>query len=413
MRTLLINCGPIVHLSSDDDVATRTVDNSVIEEGKAIIIEDGVIANIAPSQEVISEYGDNSGHHTIDVHGRAVIPGLIDAHAHLLWSGDRSQEVRWRLEGKTYRDISEMGGGIQSTVNATRASSSDELQKEGYVRLRSALRTGTTHMEVKSGYGLNTETELKLLEVASALSSDRNLPTLDPTWMGAHDTPKGMPHEAYIESLISEQLPSIVEQGIARSADVFCEPGWFSVEESEDILKESKSSGLDLRMHIDEFADSGGSQLAAELKVQTADHAYHTSLDDRLKMKAAGVITGFLPGTPYAMGDLWPNMSEIHKHEIPYTLATDFNPNCQTLSLPFMASLMVQRCKVQPLDALASMTVTAAKSSPHKNGVHGIIREGAIANLNILDSPHWESFSLKPSHTPFSATVLNGTFISH
>ena len=127
-------------------------------------------------------------------------------------------------------------------------------------------------MEVKSGYGLNTETELKLLEVASALSSDRNLPTLDPTWMGAHDTPKEMPHEAYIESLISEQLPSIVEQGIARSADVFCEPGWFSVEESEDILKESKSSGLDLRMHIDEFADSGGGQLAAELKVQSPPH---------------------------------------------------------------------------------------------------------------------------------------------
>ena len=125
MRTLLINCGPIVHLSSDDDVGTRTVDNSIIEEGMAIIIEDGLIANIAPSQEVISEYGDNSGHHTIDVHGRAVIPGLIDTHAHLLWSGDRSQEVRWRLEGKTYRDISEMGGGIQSTVNATRASSSD------------------------------------------------------------------------------------------------------------------------------------------------------------------------------------------------------------------------------------------------------------------------------------------------
>ena len=413
MRTLLINCGPMVHFSSIDSSIPLTIEDSINDIGMAIIIEDDKVVNIADSQEVISEYGEDSDNRIIDANGMAIIPGLIDTHSHLLWSGDRSQEVRWRLEGKTYRDISNMGGGIQSTVNATRSSSNNDLHKEGYVRLRSALRTGTTHMEVKSGYGLDTATELKLLAVASTLGSDENLPSLDPTWMGAHDTPKDMAHGDYIESLLNEQLPAIVEQGIARSADVFCEPGWFTVEESEDILKASRSSGLDLRMHIDEFEDSGGGHLAAELKVQTADHAYHTTLENRLEMKDAGVITGFLPGTPYAMGDMWPDMSEIHEHKIPYTLATDFNPNCQTLSLPFMASLMVQRCKVQPLEALAAVTVNAAKSSPHPSGEHGVIKEGAIANINILDSPHWESFSLKPSHSPFSATILNGKFISH
>lgn len=403
----------MVHFSTSGTTSRPNIENSIYPVGKGIIIEDDKIITIGDSEDLEFEYGNDSDHLVIDAEGGAIIPGLIDCHSHLLWSGDRSQEVRWKLEGKTYRDISNMGGGIQSTVNATRSSSKGELHKEGYVRLRAALRSGTTHMEVKSGYGLDTKTELNLLEVSSILSSDENLPTLDPTWMGAHDTPKEMTHEAYIDSLIHEQLPVIVDQGIARSADVFCEPGWFSVEESEDILKASRTAGLNLRMHIDEFEESGGGQLAAELKVQTADHAYHTSLDTRLNMKEAGVMTGFLPGTPYAMGDRWPNMSEVHEYGIPYTLATDFNPNCQTLSLPFMASLMVQRCRVQPLDALAAMTVNAAKSSPHTNGDHGIIQEGAIANINILDSPNWESFSLKPSHTPFRATILNGKFMTH
>lgn len=413
VRTLLLNCGPMVHFSSADALSPPNYENTVSPIGKGIIIEKDRIIKIGESSELESEYGTQSGHRIIDLNGRAIIPGLIDAHSHLLWSGDRSQEVRWRLEGKSYRDIGAMGGGIQSTVNSTRQASTEHLHQEGYIRLREALRSGTTHMEVKSGYGLDTETELKLLDVISRLGSDGDLPSLDPTWMGAHDVPHGMNHGDYMDALMGEQLPAIVEQGIARSADVFCEPGWFSLENSEDILRASRSSGLELRMHIDEFESSGGGALAAELKVQTADHAYHTPLDERLNMKDAGVLTGFLPGTPYAMGDTWPNMDQIHTHNIPYTLATDFNPNCQTLSLPFIASLMVQRCKVLPLEVLAAMTVTAAQSTPHPNGEHGIIKEGGLANLNILDSPHWESFCLKPSHSPFSATVLNGSFIAH
>lgn len=397
------------------------IDDMSIVNDMAVIIEDGLIADIQQSSVVRSEY-DYVGHdpelrgdlHFISLGGKAVIPGLVDGHTHLVWSGDRSREVRWRQQGKSYSEIASMGGGIASTTAATRAASTDSLFRSGYQRMRRALRSGTTHMEVKSGYGLSTESELKLLEVSRQLGSVDHLPSIDSTWLGAHDIPSGMTSKEYLDVLISEQLPAVVDQGIARSADVFCEPGWFSIEESEDVLKASRNHGLSLRMHIDEFQDGGGGDLAAELRVDTADHAHHTSWDTRLRMNEAGVLTGFLPGTPYAMGELWPDLKTIEAEGLAYSLATDFNPNCQTLSLPFMGSLMVQRCGLDPLAALKAVTWHPAQKTPHPSGnPHGNIEVGAVANLNVLESPHWESWCLQPSHSPFHSTFLNGHHTMH
>jgi len=415
VRRVLLNAGPIVHF----DGLTSSNDKCIYPAGKGIVIINGQIESIKDSTDLVDEYGGTEGQSDPllkihDLEGSAIIPGLIDAHTHLLWAGDRSPEVRLRREGMTYADIANTGGGIQSTVRATRAASSESLFKTGYVRLREALSTGTTHLEAKSGYGLDTDTELRLLGVMKSLGSAGHVPSIDPTWMGAHDVPNGTSMEAYVDELVSEQLPAVVEQNIARSADVFCEPGWFDTEASERILNEARAQGLSLRMHVDEFKDGGGGALAADLRVDTADHAYCTPLEVRRSMRDRGVMTGFLPGTPYAMGDKWPDMAEVEDEAVPYTLATDFNPNCQTLSLPFMMSLMVQRCGVHPLDALRAVTVNAAKTTPHPTGlVHGQIKEGAIANLNILQTQHWESVCLRPTGSPFTATVLNGDFIAH
>jgi len=424
MRTVYLDVGPLAHLTGDGPLKGHSLFDSetLIEApGMGIVVLGDTIERISPSAELQDEYGAADHKHggesetnVVSLKGNAVIPGLVDGHTHLLWAGDRSRELSWRHDGKTYKEISDLGGGIQDTVRSTSQATDETLLQLGYARMRSALRTGTTHLEAKSGYGLSTKSELKLLHVASQLQSMSHLPSLDLTWLGAHDTPTGMTSEEYVEQILSEQLPMVLEQGIARSADVFCEPGWFSLEQSEDILKSSKVGGLELRMHIDEFKDGGGGDLAAELKVATADHAHYTNMDSRLNMEAGGVNTGFLPGTPYAMGAQWPDFNELIENNFTWSIATDFNPNCKTLSLPFIGSLLAQRCSVHPLATLIAATRNPSETTPHPSGkVHGRIQEGGIANFNVLNGPYWEAWCLQPSDTPFASTCVNGKLVHH
>ncbi|MBT4982928.1 MAG: amidohydrolase family protein [Euryarchaeota archaeon] len=413
MQRLLTNVGPLVHLAGEGPIVGKIIDESqyVAEPGLGILIEDHTIIKIAPSKELQEEYTQAE---VLDLEGKAVIPGLVDSHTHLLWTGDRSREVSWKQQGLTYSQISELGGGIGATVAPTRGATKSELAHHGIERMRESLRNGTTHLEAKSGYGLDTESELRLLEIAEGLSAVERLPSLDLTWMGAHASPIGGSIDSYAEEILSEQLPAVIEQGIARSADIFCEPGWFSLEQSEDILKASRKGGLDLRMHIDEFVDGGGGELASELKVVTADHAHYTNDDSRAAMHDSEVNTGFLPGTPYAMGDDYPPFSHCLEHNWAWSFASDFNPNCRTLSLPFLASILVQRNDISSITALAACTRNSALTTPHPSGlVHGQIREGGIANLNIIDGPHWQAWCLQPGHSPFALTILEGELIFH
>ena len=398
MRTIFHNIGSLQTMCDEPiDVAQ-----------KVIIVENNIIKKIDDS---IEEY-ESSDDLFVDIGGRSIVPGFIDAHNHLLWSGDRFNEHNLRMQGKSYADIAKMGGGIMETVRSTRQSSNNELYSIGRTRLQQALRNGTTFVEAKSGYGLSTEDELRLLNIVHNLKNEASLPAIHSTWMGAHAVTPDHTYASYTDEILSDQLPAVLESNLAESADVFCEPGWFNVEQSEDILRSAKDGGLDLRMHIDEFADGGGGDLAAELKVRTADHAHHTPLDTRMKMKDAGVMTGFLPGTPYCNGDNWPDFSLLQEHDIPFTLATDFNPNCYVNSLPFIGSLAVQRNGMTPYDALYSITRQAAISTPRADGLeHGIIKEGAVANFNILASRHWESWCMTPSSSPIHSVCLEGQHI--
>lgn len=375
---------------------------------KSIIVKNNVIESIGES---IEEYRSSDAKF-IDVEGRAIIPGFIDTHNHLIWAGDRFNEHNLRMQGKSYADIANMGGGIMQTVSSTRKSTNEELLAIGKKRLEESLRNGTTFLEAKSGYGLSTTQELRLLEIVDRLKRESNLPSIHSTWMGAHAVTPEHNYATYTEEILSEQLPAVIESKFAESADVFCEPGWFSVEQSEDILLSSRKGGLDLRMHIDEFVDGGGGELAADLKVRTADHAHHTPLESRIAMRDAGVLTGFLPGTPYCNGDEWPDFELAQEHSIPFTFATDFNPNCYINSIPFIGSLAVQRNGMSPFDALYSVTRQAAISTPRSDGIeHGVLKKGAIANFNILKSRHWESWCMTPSSSPVHSTCLEGSYI--
>ncbi|MEE2747148.1 MAG: hypothetical protein VX473_01595, partial [Candidatus Thermoplasmatota archaeon] len=235
------------------------------------------------------------------------------------------------------------------------------------------------------------------------------------TWLGAHNAPPNMDINDYVEQIISEQLPAVVDQGLATAADVFCEDGWFTLDQTERICKEAKSNGLDIRLHVDEFSDSNGLGLAAELDAITADHALHSSEENRQAAHNAGTMQGFLPGTPYVHGsNHWPPIQDCIDNEYAWSLASDFNPNCKSLSLPMVGSIVTHRMNIDPLATLVAVTRNPATTITRDDGLtHGIIAEGASANLNILRGTKIDGWCQTPGDTPFSSTICNGKMYNH
>ena len=407
MRLLVTTTGKVVTHAHHDSM--------VIAEGADILIEGGVIESIQDSGTLVEQFDADTGAQenvqVLNVGDKSIVPGLIDAHTHLIWGGDRSDEVGMRLRGMSYQDIAAQGGGIGRTVRSTAGATLDQLRQIGVNRAMIARRSGTSYLEAKSGYGLDTQAELNLIEAAWDTGSVEGLPGIHTTWLGAHAIPEGDDEERTVERLLNEQLPAVVAQGLAESADVFCEPGWFSIESTERIMTNAMAQGLAGRLHIDEFVDGGGAALAAELGVVTADHALKTSREGRDAMAEADVITGYLPGTPHMMGM---NMPEMTTTPGAFTIASDFNPNCPSLSLPFAASLAVHRAGVTPQQALAAVTTTAARSVPRRDGLaHGVLEAGAAGSLNVLSGPSWEGWCLSPGHDPFRWTVVDGHVTKH
>ncbi len=408
-RSIFVNAGAIAHFSSGDVSRPLTghemsSDNEILEPGSGFVVENGVFTKIGHSEEILDEYGYGEAR---DLQGRAIIPGLVDAHTHLLWAGDRSAEMRMRQQGMSYVDIANAGGGIRFTVGETR--NCPDFDAIAEQRIKWAISLGTTSIEVKSGYGLDTETELRMLDSYQRMKVKFPEFPIHITWMGAHDIPVGKDREQYVQQIISEQLPAVVEQGFADSVDVFCEPGWFTLEDTEEICKAASSSGLSIRLHVDEFVDGGGLALAAELGSVTADHAIHSNPESRDLAAKAGTVQGFLPGTPYVLGtDHWPPADLCVENEWPWSLASDYNPNCQSLSMPMAGSLATHRMGVDPIAALAASTRNPASSMPLLQNTHGVICEGANASFNVLHSKLIESWCQTPGHSPIAETYLMG-----
>ena len=397
-------------------------DLNVYSKGLGILVEDGLIQSIADSEELISEYAGSwdknseklGGMNIIDAKGGAIVPGFVDSHTHLIWDGDRSNEMALRQRGLTYSEISKLGGGISKTVESTRNCSIQKLVDLGVQRASNALRLGTTTMEAKSGYGLSTESELKLLEATARVNLISPC-DIQATWLGAHDIPKQKNKGEYIEELIVKQLPMVVQQGIAKWADVFCEPGWFTVDDTIEIITASKEMGLGSRIHADEFVDSGGLGTAAELGSISADHVAKSDDESRARANDNGVMQTFLPGTQYVLGmDEFPPMKKCVENSWAFSIASDFNPNCNTISMPFVGSLATHRCGIDPITALAASTrnpsITLVKNE--KNNF-GVISENNSASFNILHSKKVESWCQSPGMNPIFKTLANGIIVNH
>ncbi|MBI4238542.1 MAG: imidazolonepropionase [Deltaproteobacteria bacterium] len=322
----------------------------------------------------------------IDAGGRAVLPGLVDSHTHLIFAGSRATEFVQRARGVSYQAIAEAGGGILSTVAATRAATEEQLFELGRARVAEAMRHGTTTLEIKSGYGLDLATELKILRVVRQLQVDTPI-QLVPTFMGAHTVPAEWRTDRarYLALLCEEMLPAVAEAKLAVFCDIFVEAGAFTPAEARTIAAAAARAGLGLKLHVDQFHDGHGGALAAELGAVSADHLEYVNAEGMAAMAQAGVVAGILPGaTIIANPHQHPPVAALREAGVPMAIATDFNPGTSpTLDLPLCGTIAVTLLGLDPDLVLLGMTRVGAQALKLAEHV-GTIEPGRRADLLIL-----------------------------
>jgi imidazolonepropionase len=354
---------------------------AIIPDG-GMLIRDGKIELVGASAEIENQAG---GSDIIDARGKIVLPGFVDAHTHLVFAGNRLDDFERRARGETYEQIATAGGGIWSTVEKTRAASEAELLVAAKKHADWFLSCGTTTVEAKSGYGLSLEDEMKILRVMKRLDGETPLEIV-PTFLGAHATPRKMRVDEYIDLLIDEMLPRVTSEKLAEFCDVFCERGYFDVEQSRRLLTAAKKLGLKLRIHADQLSNSGAANLAAELKAITADHLEKTDEQGIAALKSGSVQPVLLPGSVYALGlNCYPRAREMIEAGLAVVIATDFNPGSSPMpSMPMILSLACTHMKMSPAEAISASTINPAYSLGRGDQI-GSLEPGKFANFAIFD----------------------------
>ncbi|HKD18799.1 MAG TPA: imidazolonepropionase [Thermoanaerobaculia bacterium] len=364
----------------------------------AIRAEDGYFVFVGTESDYRRDFAGRGADISIDASGRAAIPGLVDAHTHPVWLGDRGAEIGRRLAGESYAAIAAEGGGINATVRATRAGSDAELRETVSRRLAAMLRHGTTTAEAKSGYGLTVRDELRALELLRDLGAEPGLPRLVPTLLAAHEIPPEFRQDraAWVRIVSEDIVPRVAREGLARYCDVFCEEGVFTVPESRTILESARRAGLGLRVHADELARSGGALLAAELGAASADHLLFIGTEEISAMAKAGTVAVILPGTAWWMRSRRAPARELLAAGVPVAVASDSNPGtCCTESLAAVAAHACLDSGLSVEETLTGMTLNAAASLGLAEEI-GSLESGKRADVVLLAAPddrhliyHW------------------------
>ena len=349
----------------------------------ALLIEDGHIAAAGSYHEIKSKIPPHAV--MVDAQGGCVTPGFVDAHTHMVFAGNRAAEFEQRIAGATYQEIAAAGGGILSTVRATRAASEDDLLAESRRHRDWMLRSGTTTAEAKSGYGLDSVTELRMLRVMARLNAEGPM-RIVPTLLAAHTVPPEFAEcrAEYVRWIAEELIPEVATQKLALFCDAFCDDHAFTVDESRRVLTAARDHGLELRLHAEQFRPGTGAALAAELHARTADHLETAAAETLDALRAAGVQPVLLPGSVFALArTAYPPARAMVEHGLAIVLATDFNPGSSPIpSMPFILSLACLHMALTPAEALTAATVNAAWSLGLGETV-GSIEVGKQADLLI------------------------------
>lgn len=366
--------------------------NEVIEiENAAVAIHEGRFVLVGPEEEVLAALAGVEIAETIDAAGRLVTPGLVDPHTHLVHGGSREHELAMKRSGVPYLEILAQGGGILSTVKATRAATEEELYQKARKSLDEMLLNGVTTVEAKSGYGLTLEDELKQLRVAKRLQDTHPVDIVS-TFMGAHAVPpeyKGRTDE-YVDLIVNEMLPQVAEEFLAEFCDVFCEHGVFTVEQSRRILMEGKRNGMMPKIHADEIESLGGAQLAGEIGAISAEHLLAATDEGLQELADNGVTPVLLPGTSFNLGlqNHARARDMIDRYNLPVALSTDYNPgSCPTESIQLIIALGSLNLKMTPEEILTACTINAANALGRTTDI-GSVKKGKRADLTIFDAPN-------------------------
>lgn len=384
-------------------LVTANADGVASFENTSILIENGKIAAI----------GDRQSENAIDCGGKMVTCGFVDSHTHPVFLDNRDEEYAMRLAGVTYEKIAEKGGGIVSSVEGVRNASEDELIDKVSQRMDRFIAGGTTTIEAKSGYGLDTESELKSLSVINKVHKSHAI-DLIPTFMGGHAFPQEYSddHDGYVNLICNEMIPAVAAQGIAVFNDVFCEEGYFTVAQSKRILETGKKFGLKPRLHADEFVDSGASELAGEVGAISADHLMAVSKDGINALVENNVIATLLPGTTFFLGkSTYAPARELINSGMTLSLATDFNPgSCHIQSMPFIMTLACMHLGMTVEESFQAATYHGAKALELEEKI-GSIEVGKSADLiiwgisSLLDIPYYVS------NHPIRYVMKNGEIV--
>ena len=372
-----------------------------------VLCEDGVIAQVGTGPAPAAADAQ-----VVDAQGGLVTPGLVDAHTHLVFGGWRQNELGLKLHGKTYLEIQNAGGGIQSTTNATRQATEEELTAKAAKALDEMLSFGVTTCEAKSGYGLALEHELKQLRAIRRLQETHPM-DVAATFMGAHLVPAEYKHdrEAYVRLVCEEMMPAVKEQGIAQFCDVFCEADTFTVEEARQVLEAGLKNGLRPKIHADEIEAIGGSQLAGEIGAISAEHLIVCPPEGIASMARGGVIACLLPATSFNLGSTFAPARDMVNAGVPVAMATDFNPgSCPCLNLQFVINLGCLKYKLTPEEVLTAVTLNGAAAIDMADKV-GSVEPGKQADLVIWDAPDLDYICYRVGSNLTRSVIKKGTVV--